>query len=176
MVPPQGVHDPAIAPQPQQAVGGGDPVGVRLAGIPEERVGNPDLANHVAVEHQQLHGAVELEPTVVPRLGEEDIDGVLLQRPASRLLGVTLASYNGGTNTSVSLKHFPNLRSMKYIEYFLFYLNQFLVIKCLVSQQSVTSGNNVSGTGTNAKSHHIDGIHWSNTVDVHGSFNHCGSH
>lgn len=77
-VPPQGVHDPPIAPQPQEAVGGGDPVGVGFAGIPEERVGNPDFPNHVAVEHEQLHGAVELEAAVVPGLGEEDVDGVLL--------------------------------------------------------------------------------------------------
>lgn len=80
-VPPQGVHDPPVAPQPQQAVGGGDPVGVGLAGIPEERVGNPDFANHIAVEHEQLHGAVELEAAVVPRLGKEDVDGVLLHGP-----------------------------------------------------------------------------------------------
>lgn len=51
---------------------------VGFAGIPEERVGNPDFADHVAVEHEQLHGAVELEAAVVPGLGEEDVDGVLL--------------------------------------------------------------------------------------------------
>lgn len=56
-------------------------MGIRFAGIPEERVGNPYFANHVAVEHEQLHGAVELEPAVVPRLGKEDVDGILLQGP-----------------------------------------------------------------------------------------------
>lgn len=82
---PQRVHDPPIAPQPQEAVGSGDPVGVRFAGIPEERVGNPDFSYHVTVEHEQLHGAVELQAAVVPRLGKEDVDGVLLEQS----LGIT---------------------------------------------------------------------------------------
>ena len=53
-------------------------MGVGLAGVAEEGVRDPDLAHHVAVEHQQLHGAVELQTAVVPRLSEEDVDGVLL--------------------------------------------------------------------------------------------------
>lgn len=76
---PQCVHHPPIAPQPQEAVGGGDPVGVWFAGIPEECVGNPDFAHHVTVEHEQLHWAVKLEPAVIPRLGKEDVNGVFLQ-------------------------------------------------------------------------------------------------
>lgn len=80
---PQCVHHPPVAPQPQQPVGRRDPVRVRLPGIPEEGVGNPDLSDHVAVEHEQLHGAVEFQPAVIPRLSEEDVDGVFL--PRSRL-------------------------------------------------------------------------------------------
>lgn len=62
---------------------------VRFPGISEEGVGNPDFAHHVAVEHEQLHGAVELQPAVVPRLSEEDVDGVLLwgQRTKSQQKG-----------------------------------------------------------------------------------------
>lgn len=55
-------------------------MGVRFARIPEERVRNPDFAYHVTVEHEQLHRAVELQSAVVPCLGEEDVNGVLLQQ------------------------------------------------------------------------------------------------
>lgn len=54
-------------------------MGVGLLGVAEKGVGDPDLAHHVAVETQHLHGTVKLEPPVVPGLGEEDVDGVLLQ-------------------------------------------------------------------------------------------------
>lgn len=85
-------------------------MGVGLAGIPEERVGNPDFANHVAVEHEQLHGTVELEPAVVPRLGEEDVDGVLLQGPRHFLLPLTQPhSHTQGARSSSSMvpEHVP---------------------------------------------------------------------
>ncbi|RVE56880.1 hypothetical protein OJAV_G00210730, partial [Oryzias javanicus] len=78
--PPQRVHDSAVAPQPQKPVRSRDPVSVGFSGIPEEGVGNPDFPHHVAVEHEQLHGAVKLQPAVIPRLSEEDVDGVLLWR------------------------------------------------------------------------------------------------
>lgn len=51
---------------------------VGLFGVAEERVGDPDFANHVAVQAEHLHGAVELQASVVPGLSEEDVDGVLL--------------------------------------------------------------------------------------------------
>lgn len=55
-------------------------MGVRFTGIPEERVRNPYFSYHVTVEHEQLHRAVELEPTVVPCLCEEDVNGVFLEQ------------------------------------------------------------------------------------------------
>lgn len=53
-------------------------MGVGLLGIAKERVWDPDLPDHVAVETQDLHGAVELQAPVVPGLSEEDVDGVFL--------------------------------------------------------------------------------------------------
>lgn len=76
---PERVEDAAVVPDPQHAIGRGDPVGVGLLGVAEKGVGDPDLPHHVAVETQHFHGTVKLEPPVVPGLGEEDIDGVLLQ-------------------------------------------------------------------------------------------------
>lgn len=76
---PERVEDAAVVPDAQHAIGRGDPVSVGLLGVAEEGVGDPDLSHHVAVEPQNLHGAVELESPVVPSLGEEDVDGVLLQ-------------------------------------------------------------------------------------------------
>lgn len=46
---PQGVQDATIIPDPQHPIGRGDPVGVCLLGVAEERVRDPDFANHVAV-------------------------------------------------------------------------------------------------------------------------------
>lgn len=77
-VSPQSVQDPPIVPDPEHAIGRGDPVGVGFLGVPEEGVRNPDFSHHVAVETQYLHGAVELQASVVPRLSEENVDGVLL--------------------------------------------------------------------------------------------------
>lgn len=77
---PQRVHHSPVVPQSQQTVRSGDPVGVRLSRIPEEGVRNPDLSHHVTVEHQDFHGAVELKATVIPRLGKEDVYGVLLKQ------------------------------------------------------------------------------------------------
>lgn len=53
-------------------------MGVGLLGVPEKGVRDPDLSHHVAVETQDLHGAVKLQASVVPGLSEEDVDGVLL--------------------------------------------------------------------------------------------------
>lgn len=75
---PERVQYPPVIPDPEHAVRRGDPVGVGLLGIAEERVWDPDLPDHVAVETQDLHGAVELQAPVVPGLSEEDVDGVLL--------------------------------------------------------------------------------------------------
>lgn len=57
---PEGVEYSAIVPDSKHAIGRGDPVGVGLLGVAEERVGDPDLPDHVAVEAQNLHRAVEL--------------------------------------------------------------------------------------------------------------------
>lgn len=65
-------------------------MGVGLLGVPEEGVRDPDLSYHVAVETQDLHGAVELQASVVPGLSEEDVDSVFLSR--------------GGNGTSRALK------------------------------------------------------------------------
>lgn len=75
---PERVEYPPVVPDPEHAVGRGDPVGVGLLGIAKERVWDPDLPDHVAVEAQDLHGAVELQAPVVPGLSEEDVDGVFL--------------------------------------------------------------------------------------------------
>lgn len=53
-------------------------MGVGLLGIAKECIWDPDLPHHVAVETQDLHGAVEFQAPVVPRLSEEDVDGVFL--------------------------------------------------------------------------------------------------
>jgi len=79
-VSPEGVEDPTVVPDTKHTIGRGDPVGVGLLGVAEEGVRDPDLPDHVAVETQHLHRAVELQPAVVPRLGEEDVDGVFLKR------------------------------------------------------------------------------------------------
>lgn len=60
-------------------------MGVGLLGIAKERVRDPDLPDHVAVETQDLHGAVELQAPVVPGLSEEDVDGVFLSEESPRL-------------------------------------------------------------------------------------------
>lgn len=52
---------------------------VCLLRVAEKRVRDPDFSHHVAVETQNLHGAVELQPPVIPRLGEEDVNRVLLR-------------------------------------------------------------------------------------------------
>lgn len=75
---PERVEYPSVIPDAEHAVGRGDPVGVGLLGIAEEGVWDPDLPDHVAVETQDLHGAVELQAPVVPGLSEEDVDGVFL--------------------------------------------------------------------------------------------------
>lgn len=77
---PQCVEYPSIVPDPKHAIGRGDPVGIGLLGVAKEGVRDPDLAHHVAVETQDLHGAVELQSPVIPRLGKKDVDGVLLRR------------------------------------------------------------------------------------------------
>lgn len=56
---PESVEYPTIVPDPQHTIGRGDPMGVGLLGVAEERVRDPDLAHHVAVEAQHLHRAVE---------------------------------------------------------------------------------------------------------------------
>lgn len=50
-----------------------------LLRVAEKRVRDPDFSYHVAVETQNLHGAVELQPPVIPRLGEEDVNRILLR-------------------------------------------------------------------------------------------------
>lgn len=77
---PQCVEYTSVVPDPEHTIGCGDPVGVGLLGVAEEGVRDPDLAHHVAVETQDLHGAVELQSPVIPRLGKKDVDGVLLRR------------------------------------------------------------------------------------------------
>ena len=57
---PQCVEYPSIVPDPEHTIGCGDPVGVGLLGVAEEGVRDPDLAHHVAVQTQDLHGTVEL--------------------------------------------------------------------------------------------------------------------
>lgn len=57
---PECIEYAAIVPDPQHAIGCGDPVGISLFGVAEEGVRDPDLSHHVAVETQHLHGAVEL--------------------------------------------------------------------------------------------------------------------
>lgn len=47
--------------------------------VPEDGVGQPDHPHHVAVERQFLHGAVVSEAAVRPRLGEDDVNLVLLR-------------------------------------------------------------------------------------------------
>lgn len=76
---PERVEDAAVIPDPQHAIGRGDPVGISLLGVAEKGVRDPDLPYHVAVEPQHLHGTVEFQPSVVPCLGEEDVNGVLLK-------------------------------------------------------------------------------------------------
>lgn len=76
---PQSVHHSSIAPQPQKAIGCGDPVGIRFAGIAKKGVRNPNLSHHVTVQHKHLHRAVELKSAVVPCLSEEDVYSILLQ-------------------------------------------------------------------------------------------------
>lgn len=56
---PEGVEYPTIVPDPKHTVGRGDPVGVGLLGVAEKSVRDPDLPDHVAVEAQHLHRAVE---------------------------------------------------------------------------------------------------------------------
>lgn len=55
-------------------------MGVGLLGVAEKGVRDPDLPHHVTVETQHLHGTVKPEPPVIPGLGKEDVDGVLLQK------------------------------------------------------------------------------------------------
>lgn len=57
---PEGVEYSAIVPDSKHAIGRGDPVGVGLLRVAEECVWDPDLPDHVAVEAQNLHRAVEL--------------------------------------------------------------------------------------------------------------------
>ena len=76
---PQGVEDLAIVPYPEQLVGHGDPVGFSVLRVPEDGVWQPDEAHHVAVQRQDLHGAVVAQPAVCPRLGEDDVYLVLLE-------------------------------------------------------------------------------------------------
>ena len=69
-------------------------MGVGLSGIPEEGVGDPDFAYHVTVEHEQLHCAVELQPTVIPCLSKEDVDGVLLQHTSEQMKQTETLAHN----------------------------------------------------------------------------------
>lgn len=80
---PQGVKNLAVVPDPQQLVGHGDPVGVGALGVPEDGVRQPNETDHVAVQGQDLHGAVVSEAAVRPRLGEDDVDLVLLEAEAT---------------------------------------------------------------------------------------------
>lgn len=56
---PEGVEYAPVVPDAQHAIGRGDPMGVGFLGVAEERVRDPDLPDHVAVETQDLHRAVE---------------------------------------------------------------------------------------------------------------------
>lgn len=56
---PEGVEYPPVVPDSKHAIGRGDPVGVGLLRVAEEGVRDPDLPDHVAVEAQDLHRAVE---------------------------------------------------------------------------------------------------------------------
>ena len=96
---PQGVEYASIVPDPQHPIGRGDPVGVGLLGVPEEGVGDPDLAHHVAVQAKHLHGAVEFQPPVIPGLGKEDVDGVLLFDRETEQPPVTAKNHKKKENT-----------------------------------------------------------------------------
>lgn len=65
-------------------------MGVGLLRVAEERIWDPDLADHVAVETQNLHRAVEFQPSVVPGLGKEDVDGVFLKTDESLICMLSL--------------------------------------------------------------------------------------
>ena len=56
---PESVEYSTIVPDSKHAIGRGDPVGVGLLRVAEKRVRDPDLPDHVAVEAQDLHRAVE---------------------------------------------------------------------------------------------------------------------
>lgn len=77
---PECVEDLAVVPDPQQLVGHGDPVGVCVLGVPKDGVRQPDEPHHVAVERQDLHGAVVSESAVGPGLSKDDVDLVLLKQ------------------------------------------------------------------------------------------------
>lgn len=78
---PQVVKYLAVVPYSEQLIGHGDPVGVGILGVPENGVGQPDEAHHVAVERQDLHGAVVTQTAVGPRLRKDDVDLVFLEEP-----------------------------------------------------------------------------------------------
>lgn len=86
---PEGVQDLAIIPYAEELVGGGDPVSLRCLWVTKYRVWDPDQANHVAVQSQYFHGAVEAKTAVCPRLGKKYINLIFLQRKHDRSMEIS---------------------------------------------------------------------------------------
>ena len=59
-------------------------MGVSVLGVPEDGVGEPDESHHVAVQGQDIHGAVVAQPAVCPRLGKDDVDLVFLKQKQTK--------------------------------------------------------------------------------------------
>lgn len=52
---------------------------VGFSRVSEESVRNPDFTDHVAVEHEHFHGAVEFQSAIKPGLGKNYIYRVFLR-------------------------------------------------------------------------------------------------
>lgn len=77
---PHGVEDGSVLHDAEQLVGGGHVVRDRPLAVAEKRVWRPDLADHEVVESKDLDGALEFQALVDPRLPEEHVHGVFLER------------------------------------------------------------------------------------------------
>lgn len=88
-------------------------MGICFLGVAEERVRDPDFADHVAVETQNLHGAVELQTPVIPGLGKEDVNGVFLKKLMKNILELCATVYIQYLMKSIAINQTTLLMKLK---------------------------------------------------------------
>lgn len=99
---PHGVEDSSVLHDAKQLVGGGHVVRDRPLAISEKGVRSPDLADHEVVQPQDFYWALEFQALINPRLAEEDVHGVLLEKGHGRDSGIIIFTTTTTANASAA--------------------------------------------------------------------------